>query len=343
MWKEFEFGDQCNNVMYLIDTNVLVDMCKLYYRGQCTKKEETDDLKQFILRARKEGIQNQFSLIESSFDWRINQIDSCRMQKLMMAYDALVMYMSEEEIEHHIGVLEPYIKQPDLENEIVYKSVFDCQLPKMLFDDWEMRYLFYTVYVLCLKIRLIYNDKKTTPFIKVKEIYNFMINDLNLFLDKEFFLATQLFIGKDEEQTIARDILKPDKQLNVRMLVNAAMDIFQYRMVCFIIETMKCELKIPAKIIFVTGDVGLQKYIERIGTKGIISSQNMITPCDGVCFDVQNKHEEMWNKYYKEHILPEIKMRAALLHMQKITDDDRKKKYIKIRKIIETLEKNYNM
>lgn len=60
MWKEYEFGPEGDNVVYLIDSNMLIDMSWLYYRGRCQNKDETDYMKQFILKAREIGIQNDF-------------------------------------------------------------------------------------------------------------------------------------------------------------------------------------------------------------------------------------------------------------------------------------------
>lgn len=339
MWKEFEFGDECSNVLYLIDSNMLIDMSRLYYRGRCIHLEETDDLKRFIVRARRYGIQNQFALIESCFNWNTNQLNSSRMQKIMRAFDALVVYMSDEEIEHHIGVLEPFIEQQEIESPFENKSIFNCGLPKMIFENSEMRYLFYIVYCICLKMRILYNDTTIGCFDKVKELYEFMINDVDLFLDKEFFLATQLFIGKDDGQKIAKDILKIGKSLDVKIIVNSAMDIFQYRMVCLLVETTKSTLNLPVKIVFVTGDVALQNYMEAIKTLGIIRSQNMITPCDRVSFDVNSKYEQVWEEFYNEHIWPELKKRAIESHVNNLTDYERHERFLVIKGCIENMEK----
>lgn len=177
----------------------------------------------------------------------------------------------------------------------------------MIFEKEKMRYLFYAVYALCLKLRILLNDKTKQPLAKVNEIFGLMTKELNLFLDKEFILATQLFIGKGDEQSIARGILKPDSPLEVKELVNFAMDIFQYRMVCFIVEWMNGLLKIPAKIVFVTGDKALQKYIEKIQPTGIVCSQNTIAPFDESHVEIHKRFQQEWEKYYNEKLVPELK------------------------------------
>ena len=339
MWKEYEIGDDCHNIMYLIDNNVLVDMCRLYYKGCCVHSDETEALKRFIIHARKFGIQCHFALMEGSFNWKTNQLDVARMQRTMIAFDALVVSMSDQEIMNHSGSFDPDIKPANIQKSVKYESVFDCRLPKMMFEDGEMRYLFYVVYAACLKIRILQREKNVLLLTKVKELFRFMVHDLNLFLDKEFFLATQLFLGKGEEQNIARGILKPNKAMDVKSLVNAAMDIFQYRMGCFIVESSRNLLHIPAKIILVTQDNAFQQYMERIKTPMTLSSENTITPFDEVSFSIQDRFVDEWETYYNTQIWPEIKRRAIESHMHEMTETERKERLVTIRECIEMMEK----
>ena len=61
--KEYSYGSKDGKPIYIIDTNILFSMCQLYYKGVCERKEITDELKQFILKARKHDVCNKFAII----------------------------------------------------------------------------------------------------------------------------------------------------------------------------------------------------------------------------------------------------------------------------------------
>lgn len=103
MLKEYCFGTNCKQGFYLIDSNILIAMGNLYYKGKCKSEELKNEIIDFILTARRYGVQNQFALVELCYDYNTNQINTEAMQKIMIAYDNLLTSMSDDEIVNHKG------------------------------------------------------------------------------------------------------------------------------------------------------------------------------------------------------------------------------------------------
>lgn len=106
--KEYETGNNLGNKIYMIDSNILLAMSQFYYKGKCDRGNEvTENVKKFILKARNYGVLNNFAITEVCYDYARNVLNSDQMNKIMIAYDSLVMKMSENEILNHCGTSIP--------------------------------------------------------------------------------------------------------------------------------------------------------------------------------------------------------------------------------------------
>ena len=89
-------------------SNILLAMSQFYYKGKCDRGNEvTENVKKFILKARNYGVLNNFAITEVCYDYARNVLNSDQMNKIMIAYDSLVMKMSENEILNHCGTSIP--------------------------------------------------------------------------------------------------------------------------------------------------------------------------------------------------------------------------------------------
>lgn len=103
-------------------------MCQLYYKGKCDTEGITEDLIEFILEARQDGMQNEFAITEICYDYNTNLLNCEQIQKIMIAYDNLVMNMSEMEIRNYAGTTFIDARRNG-KRSLVYKTIFDNKLP----------------------------------------------------------------------------------------------------------------------------------------------------------------------------------------------------------------------
>lgn len=322
--KEFELGMNTNDKFYFIDSNILLAMCQFYYKGKCDKGDQvTEELKRFILKARNYGIQNQFSITEVCYDYTRNTINTEQMNKIMIAYDNLIMNMSANEVMRHKGAPAPEAMR-NLPRNHKLKNVFECKLSRYLFEDNnEMTEIFYEIYLYFLKIHSLY-FQKISAIQKVEELFDFMINKIGNFLAYEFYMAVLLFLGKHEEREIATGIFKPSKELTLDHVLNSVLDIVQYRMAYFVAD-FSVVMKKPRTPIFATMDTYLQKYIEHNISYRTITTKNIITPFIHFSEDIRDEYVKQWNEFYSNRFYPCIRLRYIQAHMKKMDDDERKK------------------
>lgn len=88
--KLYPIGLDVDNKMVIIDSNVLVAMCQYYYKGKCDRDELTDEIKDFIYRARNIGINNGYAITELCYDYNVNRINVEQMNLIMLAFDNLI-------------------------------------------------------------------------------------------------------------------------------------------------------------------------------------------------------------------------------------------------------------
>lgn len=63
MLKEYCFGTNCKQGFYLIDSNILIAMGNLYYKGKCKQKSKKRDNRFYFNSQKIWGYQNQFALV----------------------------------------------------------------------------------------------------------------------------------------------------------------------------------------------------------------------------------------------------------------------------------------
>lgn len=334
--KEYEIGISDTKKVYQIDSNVLIALAQLYYRGECKRKELTSEIKKFIIRAREYGIDNSFSIVETCYDYNTNSINTEQLNKIMIAYDNLIVNMSLNEILNHKGSAMPNTTH-NLTRKEVYKSIFECKLPEFLVgNNVEMKNAFYGVYLYFLKIYEL-NKIKESPMKKVKVLFEFMTDEIDVFLGYEFYLAVMLFIGLQKEKEISEGIIKPRTIYKLSEVLNAVVDIFQFRFVNFGVAT-SILMKEPFNIIFVTADESLQSYIEHNQAYNTITSEHMITPINFFDTGIRIEYKEEWEDFYANHYYPCIKQRVFNAHLNEQSDEDRKRTAGKIKREILKIE-----
>lgn len=323
--------------MYFIDSNILLAMSQFYYKGKCDTEVITEELKKFIIESRKHGVQNQFAITEICYDYNTNLLNCEQMQKIMIAYDNLIMNMSETEISDYAGTTNIDAKRNN-KRSFMYKTIFDNKLPDFFFSETkEMKIVFYEIYLYLLKIYSLYNKHTIEPIDKVKELYRFMTEEIDVFLGYEFHMGVMLFIGVNQEKDITKGIFKPRQSPELHHILNCVIDIFQYRMVCFFSD-FSAKSGNPVNAIFVTLDKCLQAYIEHNVAYNTVISQNMITPLNEFLVNIDGKYECEWKRFYSEKFEPEMRERYMNAHLYTVDNTKRKEIGSKIYNNIVKLE-----
>lgn len=310
MLKEYGNGLDGGDKLYFIDSNVLLAICQFYYRGKSNAGGiSTEEIKQFILRARPYGVQNQFAITEWCFDYNKNAINAEQMQKIMIAFDNLIVNMSEEEISNYNKMLDIDARRSENRNVQMYHSIFDCKLIDYIFSDWKDNMnLFYGIYLYILKIYSLYNNKILSPMEKIRELFSFMLNEIDIFMSFEFYMGCMTFVGTNEEKDIAKGILKPKQKPELYDILNSVIDLFQYRMVCYISD-LCIKNKELQKIFFVTADKALQRYIECNIEYSSVILPNKIFPFGNFKMNINKGCINDFHDFYTKDYLPELEKR----------------------------------
>lgn len=307
--KEFQMGKCSINEIRVIDTNILIAMCQLYYRGKCVSSEDdpdfTERFKKYIIEIRKNRISNEFSINELCYDYNSNQLNVEQMNKVMIAYDNLIMNMSDNEILNHKGTSVPEAKK-NSKRMPIFKSIYESNLPSIMFgENKNILNAFYGTYLVILKIYTLY-FKKISGINKIKALFDFMTNELNCFFEYEFNIATYLFICQNDKNNIAQRVLKPNMNMRIDYVIDAVFDMFQYRMMR-ILNEISISSGMYINPIFVTLDIGLQKYFENnLSYDNIICKENSIS-IDRVIVDVRQEYKDEWGNFYNQKMMPYMK------------------------------------
>lgn len=315
MLKEYCFGTNCNQGFYLIDSNILIALGNFYYKGKCKPEELKKEIVDFILSARRHGVQNQFALVELCYDYNTNQISTEAMQKIMIAYDNLLMSMSDDEIKNHKGAGDIYINNKS-KQEKIYESIYDCNLPIYMFGETgkELKIAFLVMYLYMLKIYQLESNHSMDSFDKIKLFFEFMTKEVDVLLANEFLMATLLFIGNNNEKNIAKRVFKPKEKPQLMHVLNATIDVFQYRMASSFAE-MFAQMGKPIFIKFVTADKPLQDFMDHVDTYNTVISKDMITSLNIYKTNVSEKYKERWEDYSNNVMNPIMKKRYFQLHL----------------------------
>lgn len=335
--KTYAVDENIGDRIYMIDSNVLLAISQFYYLGEVRRSELTkEELCEFIKRSRIIGVDYNFPIVELCFDYKTNNVNAEKMNKIMYAFDNVVMNMTNEEIDKHQGV--GRLKYNKLKSSYKYNTIFECNLPQILVENNEaLLNLLYVMYLYYLKIYDLYY-KKTTPLKKIEELFIFATEEVNQFLIFEFYLGVMLFIGTAEYYEIASKIYKPKENPNLQSVLNALIDIFQYRMAHFY-KDMHMHLNMPKQILFSTCDVALQRYIELNESFLTVFSENNISPFGRVNVEIKEKYVNEWNVFYKQKYRPKLKERNFEHHLRRKTNEEKDKITRNIRQLILEYEK----
>ena len=326
------------NIFYCIDSNILINVVKFYFDGQCGQdKILTKQIVEFIFRCRNSGyLKYDYALAEVCFDSGSNEMNTDVMNKFMAVVDTLFLYCNDAGIENCSKHLKPYCKKRQIGD---FNSVFECKLPQMIFNDQiETINVFFTIYLYFIKIYEL-NKKSIRGIEKVIYLYDYMTKTINSFYMHEFMLGIMLFIGTESEKGIAEGILKFDKvakgKSSIRILINAIMDIMAYRQI-HILSDMFMMIGNPVKAIFVTQDENLQKYIELNKYKGTILNGEKVMEYSNIEFAVKNQFEIEWKEFYYNILQPEMRERFLKYHMDK-------KEQVSMKLVFEEIERIENV
>lgn len=299
------------DTFYMIDTNILINIAKFYFNGRCGNDEVlTKQITEFILKCRKNGILNyDYAILESSYDYGTNEINTDVMNKFMMVIDTLFMYCKDKEVINNIKQIKPFCKERS-QGEI--KSIFECKLPRMLFNDPIVSINnFYLIYLYFLKIYYLENINME-PMEKVKCLYSYMINDINCFLAHEFILGQMIFVGTYKDKSIAEGIMKFKKiskgKSAIKVIINALIDIMSYRRMTVNVD-IGIKENMPINWIFVTQDIELQNYIELNTNFTTVISNDKISDSFSHEFIPEEKYYAEWNEFYTNILNPNAKKR----------------------------------
>ncbi len=330
--KEYSYGSKDGKPIYIIDTNILFSMCQLYYKGVCERKEITDELKQFILKARKHDVCNKFAIIEACYDYTTNKLNTEQMNLIMIAYDNLLTSMSEQEVIHHNGTERPIVKGNG-KRVNTFTSIFDCNLMQYLSQDYKaIINICYIIYLYFLKVYDLHNSH-LNPMEKVRQYFEFMTNDIGIYMGTEFTLGSMLFIGDEEANGISSKILKLKKSPNISHIINAVVDVFQFTMIKHYMELF-VKNRINSRIIFVTADEALQKYMELTDQSVILLTNGPTISINSAIFNVRGKYWYEWNEFKERIHDPYCKKR-----IQSASENNSKDIIDRIRTNISFLEK----
>lgn len=315
MLKEYCFGTNCNQGFYLIDSNILIAMGNLYYKGKCKSEELKKEIIDFLLSARRYGVLNQFALVELCYDYNTNQINTEAMQKIMIAYDNLLTSMSDDEIVNHKGAGDIYINNKEKQQKI-YSSIYDCNLPLYMFGETgkELKITFLVMYLYMLKIYHLQFNHSVDSFDKIKILFEFMTDEVDILLANEFLMAMLLFIGNNDEKNIAKKVFKPKENPDLMHILNATIDVFQYRMASAMAE-MFTKMRNPLFVKFVTADKPLQDFMDHVDTYNMVISKDMITALNIYNMNVAEKYKKKWEDYSNNVMNPIIKKRYFQIHL----------------------------
>lgn len=141
-----------------------------------------------------------------------------------------------------------------------------------------------------------------------------MTKEVDVLLANEFLMATLLFIGNNNEKNIAKRVFKPKEKPELMHVLNATIDVFQYRMASAFAE-MFAQMGNPIFIKFVTADKPLQDFMDHVNTYNTVISKDMITSLNIYNTDVAEKYREKWADYSNNVMNPIMKDRYFQLHL----------------------------
>lgn len=325
--KYYRQGMGVGRNLYCIDSNILINVGKYYFDGKCGNDDIlTKQIREFIILCRNTGMLiYDYALLEVSFNSGTNEINKDVMNKFMMVIDTLFMNCSDEEVLNHVPQIKPFCEEK-LNGD--FNSIFDCKLPQIAFtDEIGSLKIFYLMYLYTIKIYHLVNCN-IKPMEKVKQLYNYMTEEINCFMAYEFILGQMIFIGTSKEKIIAEGIMKFEKIRNgksaIRTIINALLDIMSYRRIITIVD-LSVKVNDPANCIFVTQDQELQNYIELNSDFGTVINGDKITDSFSSEFVPNERFIDEWKEFYNNTVITNAKRRFIDYHLGYKSDVDYEK------------------
>lgn len=317
--------------VYFLDSNILIEMSKFYYYGKCSEYISKNEIKEFVIECKKNNscVMYMESLVECAFDYGDNVLNQDVLNKFMMAIDNLIMYFSPKEVLNHKGTPKPWSKKRN--NKCNIKHIVECNLPNYIVESMKMYKIegFYCEYLYILKINELY-CKKIRSIDKVKELVDFMINDVGCFSSFDFILGLMLYIGNKEDLIVSKGILKVDKKLDFKRILNSLLDIFLYRNVLTFSEnSMKIGQSVQAFL--VTGDKEFYDFAKNNYYLFKIEINDIIRDITVSNIFIGDKYYEEYTELYENYIKPKLINRMLI---KKIEAPSIKK----MKELINTLE-----
>lgn len=319
---------------YFVDSNICLELGRLYYKGKCSNEKVREDLIQLIEknRNRNGGFFTNYAVSELSFDYGLNSINIDEMKRLDFALKQIISSMGIANIKEHKGIDNKPIVERN--QAYTYNSIYECKLPQIMSGSLfkiGMDKIFYMSYLYRLKIQELYQDKEVSSIDKMRNLLSFANTEINAISGIEFQLAQMLFVGAEKEVQIAKKLLKVDHKVTLKLINNTVVDIFLFRLSQKLATLPQSLMIYPnAYIGFLTSDEGLAKIFEK--NKIIVSSGFGADLSEG---DVQIRPslQSEWNEFYYREALPIFEKKFKLSYMPQ------KLEYSKIEMNIKRLEK----
>ena len=311
-------GSKINNLpkMYFIDSNILIEISKFYYYGKCSEYINDKEIKEFVISCRQNNsyVIYMESLVECAFDYGDNMLNQDVLNKFMIAIDNLIMYFSEKEILSHHGVTKPWSKKRN--NKCNIKHIRDCNLPNYIVDSTKMYKIegFYCEYLYMLKINELYSEK-IKSFDKVRKLFDFMINEVGCFSSYDFILGLMLYIGNEKDLSISKGILKVDKKLEFKRILNSLLDIFLYRNALTFSEN-SIKVGVNAQTVLVTGDKEFYNFSKNNYNLFKIGLNDIVRDITVSNIFINDEYYSEYEKLYKTHIQPKLIERMLIKKLE---------------------------
>ncbi len=298
----YEFSTGNTKKTYSIDSNVLISMAKLYYKGHCHDEAETRAIQDFLINKLKTQPANMIydnAILETCFNYNNNRLETAALNGYMLAIDWLVYYSQPNELFSISGTFNSELR---FDNSCSISSILGCNIANYLGKNYPLpnkAQLFNLMYLYNLKLLEIFHDRKLKKIEKIQYFYSFMAKDIDCISTLHLILAQMLFVGEDAEEDIAQKILKPKNSYTIRDFINSTIDMFHVYSV-FILQNALIQCNEENDCILVTQDIGmigLCSVIEK--TFLILGSDSNAVLCQYMC-QVKPKHAEKWSHFYEQ-------------------------------------------
>lgn len=340
--KQYYLGNAYPNKYFYIDTNVLSAIHDFYYYGHCSNKNLTSEIINMLTDCLSKGygILYDDAILEASFDYGKNLLNSDKLNLYMVAIDTLILDFNLNNLHNHKGAYKPETSHSSgLEPNYSITTINLLNPWKndgVGFDD-----MFLLSYSCVLKINEL-AFSTYGPIEKFKKLFEFMSSTLNCIMSYELLLGQMLFIGNNQAKSTSQGILKIEKPVNIKKIINSLWDITSYRRAQRIAQMTELNKEViePQQLIYITYDKALQNYIEVIDNKDIFMGKKLLVSFNISEDMVASKFKKEFSILYNDLFLPEMKRRSFQFAVTpwKINMDIVKSKIIELERQLEIVK-----